>query len=147
MDVRRVRWADWLTGLSGLALFGFLFIPWYATGPATLNAWEAFAINDVILAALALLAIALPVVTAAKRRTTLPVANGVALCALSWLAPLLITIRVIWPAEDGDLRAGAWLGLISSLGIFAFGWLAVRDERSPHVYSTPPTRLEVPTTG
>ena len=29
MDLRRVRWADWLTGLTGLALFGFMFIPWY----------------------------------------------------------------------------------------------------------------------
>ena len=48
----------------------------------------------------------LPIVTATKR-TTLPVAVGVALCALSWLAPLLILIRLIWAPEILDPSVGA----------------------------------------
>ena len=61
MDLRRLRAGEWIVALSGVALLGSLFAPWYAGGR---TGWEALAANDVILALIAGAAVALWLITA-----------------------------------------------------------------------------------
>ena len=64
MDLARLRFGDWVMGIGGLAVLLVMFLDWYEV-PTTadrrgrqFNAWESFAVNDVILALAAVMAIA-----------------------------------------------------------------------------------------
>ncbi len=112
---------------AGTALFAVLFMDWYS--PAA-SAWEAFTVNDVLLALLALAAVAtVPLV--AMARTAAP---GVAYESLVLLAGIvgvvICVVRLIDVPDDGlTLEPGAWLGLVAILGLCASCLVAMRDER------------------
>jgi len=157
MDFRRLRVGEWVVGASGLLLLVALFLPWYELGEgivvgppdvldARASAWDAFTIIDLLLALGALAAIAVVVVTAGYATPAVPLAfqSLVTLFALLLLA--LVVFRLADPPDvsflestagpatrervtDVDRAAGAWLGLVAVLGIFAGGLVAVRDER------------------
>ncbi len=147
MDLARLRFGDWVMGIGGLAVLGVMFLDWYGPpdellyAPASLqyNAWEAFAVNDVILALAALLAVAAAVMTAVHPTAAVPLALGALAALVSLLALVLVVIRVIWPpdlfADEVPLEtareAGAWLGLVAT-SVLVGGCLAsIRDERLP----------------
>jgi hypothetical protein len=143
MNLRRVRPADWLTGVSGLALLVLLWAPWYGVADRTVNAWGAFAVIDLWLALTALLAIAVPVVTAARDTPEIPVALGVVTAAVTVIAVLLTLIRLLFLPGDGvDGREwGLYAGALAVLGTFAGAWLAVRDESAPALRRHPDTQV------
>ncbi len=134
MDLRRLRAGEWIAGVAGLALLVSLFLPWYEVVGTDVNAFEAFAVYDVLLVALAAGGIALTVVTANQRSP----AMGIALDGLVSLAALvvflLLLIRVL--NMPGDLDAAgaeratfAWVGLLATLGVLVGGFVSMRDER------------------
>jgi len=149
----RLRPADVVGGVGGLALLVTLFLPWYEldvgqvdvrddlrtvhalfAGDFTMTAWRAFSVSDVLLALLALLAIALPVVTAVASGPAKPVAFAVLSSVGSSLALLLVLYHVLnqpGPNQFVDLRYGAWLGLLASMLTLGGCWGAMRDERTP----------------
>jgi hypothetical protein len=157
MDFRRLRLGEWVMGAYGVLLFVALFLPWYELGEgivigppdaldAHASAWDAFSVLDLLLAIGAIAAIAVVIVTAAHATPAVPLAleSLVALLAVILLA--LVAFRLADPPdvsflesagapatreriEDLDRAAGAWLGLVGVLGIFAGGLLAMRDER------------------
>ena len=157
MDLRRLRAGEWILGASGLLLLVALFLPWYelgqgiVTGPpdvldAHASAWDAFTILDVLLAIGALAAIAVVVVTALEAVPAVPIATASLVTLLALLLLLLVLFRLADPpdvtflestavpgarsnVESLDRSAGAWLGLLGVLGMFAGGLLAMRDER------------------
>jgi hypothetical protein len=173
VDLRRVRTWEWFTGAAGLVLLIALFLPWYGVdiragaavsffgGSRTANAFEALTIIDVILLLTALLAIALPIVTAAQRTIAVPQTLATFVVWLGLIAMILAVIRLLFPPgadslggaigfEGAFLRRslggagasfddvfsttreiGAWIGTFAAVAIFAGGWRSMRDGRFP----------------
>jgi hypothetical protein len=153
----KLRPADIVAGVGGLALLITLFLSWYGlevpqirtigadgmisvlhtfAGDVTATAWQAFSVTDVVLALAALVAIALPVVTALASGPAKPVAFTVLGSVGSILAVLLILYRLLnqpGPNDIVGLRYGAWLGLAAALVMLAGCWGALRDDRTPGV--------------
>jgi hypothetical protein len=142
MDLRRVRTWEWLTGLAGLVLLVSLFLPWYSAGSASVNAWESFAVNDVILALAALAAMALPVVAAVQRTTPVVQAMANLMVWLALVAAVVAVVRLLDPpGRDATRDIGAWLGTAAALAIFVFNWRSMRDKRFPRAMR-PPLHVE-----
>ncbi len=136
MSTARIRPADAMTGAWGLALLVFLFLDWYTRPEGGVNAWGAFGVLDLLLAIVALLAIAVPLVTAVRDAPAWPVANLVLTTALSFVTALFLLYRLVdKPGLDADvdLALGAWLGSLALLALFMSAAVALRDERSPGV--------------
>jgi hypothetical protein len=135
MDVRRVRLWDWLTGLAGIALLVSLFLPWYEVGGGgDANAWESFAVTDVVLALAALAAVALPVLAATQRTAAVPQTYTAWIVLIGLIAAVFALIRVVNAPDLGasvDRALGVWLGAASVLGVLVFGWRSMGDKRFP----------------
>lgn len=151
MDLRRLRVGEWIVGACGLLLLIALFLPWYADTepvgayfhkdevagwtayamvPATLTAWEAFTVLDLILALLALAAISVPIVTATHRVPALPLAIESLTALFGMLGVVLVLIRLLnLPGDAYGRDIGLWLGLAATLGITAGALIGMRDER------------------
>jgi hypothetical protein len=118
-----------VAGLGGILLLVALFLPWY--GPANVTGWQALTVIDVLLALLALVAIAVPVISAATRGPAKPVAIEVIASAFGWIAVLLVAIRLVFPPDDLSVRYGAWLALAGALIAWIGSWMSLRDESTP----------------
>jgi hypothetical protein len=130
MDLRRLRAGEWITGLGGAALLVALFLPWYEEGAVSPTGWEAFAVLDVIFALVALSALLVPVLTAQQRTPAVPLALEALVALAGLVAVVLALIRVAsLPGDASGRELGVWLGLVSSLVIFAGAGIAMRDER------------------
>ena len=132
---------------GGVAVLGVMLVDWYSipelslgdesVGSIGFNAWEAFAVNDVILALAAVMALATFVLTASQPTAAVPLALASLTTLVALLSFVLVVIRLIWTPDvtdgvfDGQREAGAWLGLVAT-SVLAAGCLAsIRDERLP----------------
>jgi hypothetical protein len=98
VDPRRLSWGEWLAAAGGLLMFVALFLPWYSVGGEKLSAWDAMAVDDVILALTALLAIVAAVIVALPRLSSVSVATT-SLAILPAVVGLVVTIyRLVSPA-------------------------------------------------
>jgi hypothetical protein len=143
---------DLVAGAGGVVLLVSLFLRWYGVehppvpegnlaapalttfGPLDATGWESFTVLDVVLAAVALVAIAVPIVTATATGPAKPVAIDVIVTVLTPLAVLLIAYRMLnepGPNEAIGLRFGAWVGLAGALIAFAGSFGALKDESTP----------------
>ena len=133
MDMRRLRAGELTAATGGALLLVSLFLPWYRPRR---TAWEAFAVNDVILALVALVAIAVLLVTAAQRAPAVPIAMDSLVTLFGLVGLILVLIRVTWLPGAADDRAwGLWLGLAGAVAIVGGGWLAMHDQRPRHAES------------
>jgi hypothetical protein len=162
VDVGRLRSTEWILGAFGVALLGVMFLDWYKPaisgadletlsddafvqdaasggifvvdpGTGSVNAWEAFAVTDIVLAAAAILAIAVAVVTATQRTQAIPVALESLTALLTLIASIFVFIRVLSVPGDGLVRdIGPVLGLPLILGLTLAAWFGVRNERPGH---------------
>lgn len=114
-----------------------LFLPWYSVGGEDLSAWQSMAVNDVILAIAAVLAIFAALFVGSRRGTSFSVATT-SLVLLPAAIALIVTVwRLLSPAPSGDasIEIGAWLGLVAALGMAVGAWQGAKDEgparRSP----------------
>jgi hypothetical protein len=119
--MRRFEIGPLLVALAALVLLVSLFLEWY--GDQT--AWEAFEVADVLLAALALLAVAAALGF---------IAPEIAYVDRSWLLPVVVAATVLvvaqllsTPPEAGgaDPQTGAWLAFGASLVMLAGAVLTV----------------------
>ena len=160
MDLARLRFGDLVMGFGAVAVLGVMFLDWYGppdellytSGDGQFSAWEAFAVNDVILALAALMALAAVVLTVVHPTAAVPLALASLASLVSIIALLLVTIRVIWPPGvfphevplDTGREVGAWLGLVATT-VLAAGCLAsIRDERLPEPENPVEPRLVEP---
>lgn len=149
----RLRPLDLVAGVGGIVLLASLFLHWYALDVPTVRTgdvvtplvatfgdaleptgWQAFTVTDILLVAVALLAIAVPVVTATVHGPALPIAIVVLASVAAPLAALLIGYRMLnepGPNDIVELRAGAWIGLAGALIAFAGSFGALKDESTP----------------
>jgi hypothetical protein len=114
-----------------------LFLPWYSADGTTWNAWQAMAVDDVILAVAAVIAVVAAFLVGFPRLGSLSVAIT-SLAILPAAVGLVVTIyRLISPAPSVDvsLEYGAWLGLVAATAIAIGAWNGANDEgparRSP----------------
>jgi hypothetical protein len=142
MDLRRLRAGEWMAALAGVALLVSLFLPWYeesdsgvgafssGTTTPTLSGWEALAVNDVLLAAFALFAVALLIVTAMQPVPAVPIFLDALVGLAGIIAVALVLVRVgAIPDQAGSRDWGLWVALAGALGIAAGGWISLRDQR------------------
>lgn len=159
MDLGRLRSTEWILGALGAALLGVMFLDWYEPGitaddlsglplspdlqsgglfaygidSGAVNAWEAFAVTDIVLAAAAVLAVAVAVVTATQRTPAVPVALGSLTGLLTLVASIFVFIRVLTVPGEGYVREiGPMLGLPLILGLAVAAWFSIRNERPGH---------------
>jgi hypothetical protein len=146
VDPRRLRAGEWVAGLSGAGLIVALFLPWYGVQgtSTTVDAWQAFSVNDAILLLVALFAVALWTATATQRTPAVPVAIAALTALLGIVATILVVVRLAVPPGGGDVtrEVGAWLGLVFTLGVAGGGWSSMSNERTPraiapHIDATP----------
>jgi hypothetical protein len=107
-----------------------LFLPWYSADGKDLTAWQAMAVDDVILAVAALLAIAAACVVGLRRVSSLSVA-ATSLAILPAVVGFVVTVyRLVSPAPpyDVSLEVGAWLGLAATTAIAVGAWTGASDE-------------------
>ena len=138
MDLRRLRFGDWVMAIGGVAVLGVMFLDWFERGGASASAWKAFAVNDVILAVAALMALTAFVLAVVHPTAAVPLALSSLAAVVSLVALVLVALRLVWPPGLGGPEVletgratGAWLGLVAT-ALLAGGCLAsIRDERLP----------------
>ncbi len=136
MDLRRLRFGEWLALAGGIALIVSLLLPWYDAPTEPLTGYEALTIVDILLTLVALLAISLGVLQATQDTPAKPVAAGVLSVVFGALAVLLVVFRLIDSPADGlEVRPAAWLGLLAALAITVGGWRSLAAE---YVRGLPP---------
>ena len=142
LDVRRLRRGEVVAALGGIVLLVVMFsLNWYCAGPVSHDGWQAHAVLRWLMLLTALAALALAFLTATQRTVAVPVTVAVVLTALSALLTLLLAWRVIvdQPGPGSvSVRAGAWLGLLSSAAILLGACWSMRDEGTKPAAAQPP---------
>ncbi len=147
---RNVRPGEVVAAVAAVVLLAVMFLEWYGADGGGLSAWEAFSVTDVLLAAVALLAIGLAVVNATGRGPAVPVAIAVVTVTLTLTALLLLAYRILnqpGPNDLVDVHAGAWLGLAALAAQLGGAFWSLKDER-PRPVDPPapePERRPAPT--
>ena len=138
MDTARIRPVDAITGALGALLLASLFLDWYSLPQGGASGWGSFGVLDFLLALVALLAIAVPIVTAVRDAPAWPVAMLVLTTAFAFLVGLFMLYRLLdQPGPDPivDAAAGGYVGPLALLGTFVAAAHALRDERAPAIAS------------
>ena len=148
MDAGRLSRGELIAGISGVALFIFMFFKWYGVSgaPGGVNAWQSFGFIDIVLLLTVIVAVGFAIATAAAQNVNLPVAGAALTAGLGIIATLLVLYRLIDPpglgvdlgqfneiagtdiALDVTRKIGVWLGLIASAGIAFGGWTAMQEQ-------------------
>jgi hypothetical protein len=139
VDIDRLRFGDWVMAFGGVAVLGAMLVDWYAIPGLSIgfNAWESFAVNDVILALAAVMALTAFVLTATQPTVAVPLALASLTTLITLLGLVLVVIRLIWPPDvtdgvfDVSREGGAWLGLVATSALFGGCLASIRDERMP----------------
>ena len=140
MDPSRLTQGQKIAGGAGLILLISLWLSWYGADlggladsigiDATVNAWGAFDLVDIVLFLTALAALALAALAASNTRVDLPVAPALIVAGLGVLSVLLILYRILnqpGPNELIDVKFGAFIGLLSAAGV-AYGGIRWMSE-------------------
>jgi hypothetical protein len=123
-DTTKLSFGDMIAGASGLALFLFMFLPWFEAGTSddeeqeqleeaadelgidlVKNAWESFAFIDILLLLIAAAAIVYAVMRALDALPVLPIPPGLIIAGLGAFALLLILFR-IFVTPNLEIEAG-----------------------------------------
>jgi hypothetical protein len=143
-----------VAGISGLALFVFMFLPWYGIDSvsgfgvsADVSAWEAFSFVDVLLFLVAVVVVGLVIVQMAETTPDMPAPPAQIITVAGIVALVLILFRLIFTPGvdiggvdiDVDLgrKIGVFLGLIAAAGIAYGGWRASNEAPAPSAPVTP----------
>ena len=156
MDSSKLGVGEIVAGISGLALFVFMFLPWYGVDSvagfgvsADASAWEAFSFIDILLFLVAVVVVGLVIVQMAESTPDLPAPPAQIIMIAGVVALVLIVFRLLFTPDldssaidiDVDLgrKIGVFLGLIAAAGIAYGGWRATQESAT-----TSPTPDPVP---
>jgi hypothetical protein len=165
MTRNRFRPGEGIAGVCGVLLLAVMFLPWYDIGGSlpsglrqtvrnigaasgvdlTRNAWQSFAVIDIVMLLAILAAVGLLVLAVTQRSVALPVAASVIVTLLGALATVLVLYRLInepgftigggggvpgthVPDRVIDIRLWAFVGFALCAGITLGGFLAMADE-------------------
>jgi len=124
VSAARIRRGEVVAGLGGVVLLVSLFLPWFEPGR---SGFDSLAVADLIVAAAALTAIALPLISAGQEKTDLPVVADTVTVIASGIAVAVVAFRLLDPIGGGR-EAGLYLALAASLLAFAGSLSAMADE-------------------
>ncbi len=126
MRVERIRKGEVVAGVGGAVLLVSLLLPWFEPGRSGLS---SMAVGDLFVAAAALIAIGLPLLSAGQQKTDLPVVVTTISAIASGIAIAIVVYRLIDPIGGGR-EAGLYLALAASLTAFG-GSLSAMDDEAP----------------
>lgn len=158
MDSSKLGVGEAIAGISGLALFVFMFLPWYGLDSVggfgvsgldvNASAWEAFSFVDILLFLVAVVVVGLVIVQMAESTPELPAPPAQIITIAGVVALVLILFRLIFTPGldtggfdvDVDLgrKIGIFLGLIAAAGIAYGGWRAAQESPTPSPGPAPP---------
>jgi hypothetical protein len=149
LDTTKISFGEMVAGASAVALFIFMFFPWYgasanigniASGSVNASAWQAFSFIDILLFLVVVVAVGLTVARAmGSMPAGLPAPPGLIVVGAGAFAVLLILFRLIsTPGPDSTFgvevdisrKIGIFLGLIAAGGITFGGWTAMNERAS-----------------
>ena len=145
MDTSRLRTGELIAGISAVALFIIMFLPWFGFDvgggevaedlgiavpdvSADFNAWESFDFIDLVLLLTIVVAVGLAVATAMAQTVSLPVAASALTAGLGILSTLLILYRILDPPGEADREFWVFVGLVAAAGIAYGGWRSMQEE-------------------
>jgi hypothetical protein len=107
-----------------------LFLPWYSVAGEDITAWQSMALDDVILALAAVLAILAALSVGLRRLTSLSVATTSLVILPAGIGLIVTVYRLLSPAPaaDASIEIGGWLGLVAALGMVVGAWQGAKDE-------------------
>ena len=121
--------AEWLAALSGLGLLAISLVAWYdAADGASLSAWQAFDVTDVVIAFAGAMALVFGIAGIARPAAAFLVPASSVIAGTGFVAACLVVIRVVNPPADLSVEPGAWLGLLACLAIVAAGYYGMKEE-------------------
>jgi hypothetical protein len=156
VDVRRLRAGEIIAGASATLLLIFMFaLKWYALNsmlsetagkglgqPTAWNGWNGLETLRWLLLVTIVAALALTYFQAAREGSAIPVTLSIIVTVLGGLSTIALIYRVLinTPAPTLDQRAGAYLGLVATIGIAYGGYKSMREEGG-----TDPAALDIET--
>jgi hypothetical protein len=124
----RLRRGEVVAGASALALLVFMLVEkWYGTGGGSRSGWESLVGLRWLLLATIAAAFGLVITQATRRAPAVPVTISLLVAVLGVISVLALIYRVLIN-PSGHEQAGAFLGLISAIGIAYGGYLSLRQE-------------------
>jgi hypothetical protein len=141
--MRRVRTPDYVTGLFGFLLLCALFAPWYTLVDGTVDGWRSLKLIDIWLLITALLAMSVPLVTAARDTPAVPLTMTVLTWFAGIISTLLVLYRIISEANDAFVTGRSWglaLAAVAAVGTFLADHWALRTEDAPGLRPPPEIR-------
>ncbi|HSC01765.1 MAG TPA: hypothetical protein VLC49_00555 [Solirubrobacteraceae bacterium] len=128
LDPGRLRRGELLAGTGAVLLLVFLLAgKWYGHGGAARTGWEALTTLRWLLVVTIAAALALVAAQVARRSPAIPVTLSLIVAVLGPISVLALVYRVLIspPAHE---QAGAFLGLLSAIGLAYGGYLSLREE-------------------
>jgi drug/metabolite transporter (DMT)-like permease len=127
-DPSRLRRGEVLAGACAVLLLVFMLVgKWYGSGGGSRSGWESLVGLRWLLAATIAAAFGLVIAQATRRAPAVPVTLSLLVAVLGVISVLALIYRVLInpPAHE---QAGAFLGLISAVGLAYGGYLSLREE-------------------
>jgi len=152
LDPSKIGLGERIAAASGLALFIFMFFPWFGVEDvdASGNAWEVLSFIDILLFLVVLVAVAVGVARATDNMPSgLPAPPDLIVAAAGAVAFLLILFRILVTPDlggsfggfevevDTTRKIGLFLGLIAAGGI-AYGGYTAMNEPAAQAPAAPP---------
>src|SRR3954452_22468244 len=126
MDPVRARQGKLIAGIGGLALFGFLFLPWFGEAGVNLTGWQGQTTTDIYLLITAMVAVA-----SALPESRAILVPGVTMSGGATLLGGVATVLLIWLAfidfpSGADHKVGVSLALLAAIVITIGGFMSAR---------------------
>jgi hypothetical protein len=128
LDPARLRRGELLAGTGAVLLLVFLLGgTWYGRGGGSRTGWESVTTLRWLLLVTIVAALALVVAQITRRSPAIPVTLSMIVAVLGVIAVLALVYRVLInpPAHE---QAGAFLALLSAIGLAYGGYLSLREE-------------------
>jgi hypothetical protein len=145
VDTSKLGVGEAIAGISGLALFIFLFLPWYGVDSVggfgvsggSASAWEALSFVDILLFLISVIVVGLVLAELAEATPQLPQPVAQIITIAGVVALLLVLFRLIFtPGVDTgpvdvevelSRKIGVFLASLAAAGIVYGGWRASNE--------------------
>jgi hypothetical protein len=128
LDPARLRRGELLAGTGAVFLLVFLVAgKWWGHGGQARTGWESLTILRWLLVVTIVAALALVVAQITRRSPAVPVTLSMIVAVLGPISVLALLYRVLISAPAHE-QAGAFLGLLSAIGLAYGGYLSLREE-------------------
>jgi hypothetical protein len=127
-DPGRLRRGELLAGTGAVLLLLFMLAgKWYGRGGRSRTGWQALTDLRWLLLVTIAAAFALTLAQITRRSPAIPVTLSMIVAVLGLISVLALIYRVLVDAPAHE-QAGAFLGLISAVGLAYGGYLSFREE-------------------